>query len=435
LDDLSDIDLNAPPGFVGDLTRWINSQCRYPLEKMAAATAIHAVGCVGGLRYIDGHDNMTSNLFTFCVGGSAVGKEAVQQAFFDIMRVTGLASCTHGTIKSEQEMVRNLIRHQAALYMIDELGTVLRKIQNAAKGGASYLEGVIGLAMSVYSKANGFLPLGGDLKDDTRKALSCELSAARKALDDSGKGAQRVEKLELALDKIDLGLDSPFLSLLGYTTPITFDSLIDFEQATNGFIARAIVCQELDTNPKIKKGFKKQPMAMPLQCTLAALSSDSATKVSIPTENAAIELLDAVNDYFWQMAENEKGRSGLESIPRRGYEICAKVSFILSIPGGVRTVEHVRWAFALAKRDIDTKIKLAYANMSEKESPADALAVKIQKYISRDHGETLAVLQNRCRPASKADVQRIVALMIERGFIVEREEDGNQRKTLKLYIK
>ena len=52
---------------------------------------------------------------------------------------------------------------------------------------------------------------------------------------------------------------------------------------------------------------------------------------------------------------------GLEAIPRRGYELVAKISFILGIGDGVRTDEHVTWAFELIKRDIDRKMKLAFA--------------------------------------------------------------------------
>ena len=78
------------------------------------------------------------------------------QAVSECHAVSGIGAATHGAIKSEQEIMRNIaLRHQAAFYLVDEIGIFLQKIKNAQqRGGAAYLEGVIGLLMSVYSKAS-----------------------------------------------------------------------------------------------------------------------------------------------------------------------------------------------------------------------------------------------------------------------------------------
>src|SRR5690606_25807789 len=117
-------------------------------------------------------DGVTTNLFSFCVAGSRTGKEAIQQAVASILRVAGMAPATHGAIKSEQEIVRNLIRHQAALYIIDEIGIFLQKDKNAqTKGGALCLVGVVGLLMGAYSKADGFMLLTGDAREEMQQML------------------------------------------------------------------------------------------------------------------------------------------------------------------------------------------------------------------------------------------------------------------------
>ncbi|HQT42803.1 MAG TPA: PriCT-2 domain-containing protein, partial [Halothiobacillus sp.] len=177
LSDLSTVDLLRPPGFVGDLSRWINAQCLYPRENLAVAAALQSVSALAGMRFVDELDHITPNLISFCVAGSGTGKEAVQQAYLEVMRAAGIQGAVHGGFKSEQELYRNLIRHQAAFYVVDELGLVLRKLDNAGKkGGAAYLEGIIGTVMSVFSKAKGFLPVTGDLKEEIREALIKELS-------------------------------------------------------------------------------------------------------------------------------------------------------------------------------------------------------------------------------------------------------------------
>src|SRR5690606_14389877 len=146
------------------------------------------------------------------------------------------------------------------------LGLVVRKLDNASKkGGASYLEGIVGMIMSIYSKANGFLPVSGDLKEEIREKIMGELSRIEKRIDnlpadDSSAFAlekleTRKERAETALDTIDQGVDSPYLTMLGYTTPLTFDGLMGYEQATNGFLARAMIFQDLESNPRRKQGF------------------------------------------------------------------------------------------------------------------------------------------------------------------------------------
>ena len=433
--DISGIDLKRPPGFVGQLTQWINNQCLYPRESMAVAAALSAVGCIAGLRNTDDKDGFSTNLFSFCVASSSTGKEAIQQAFAECLRAAGVSGAVHGGIKSEQEIIRNLVRHQAAYYAIDELGLVLRKIKSAtARGGAAYLEGVIGLVMSAYSKANGFMLVSGDVKDDLRKELQSELAAVMKMIDEGrdkgGKQLRRSEQIKHALDNIDSGLERPFLSIIGWTTPVTFNDLVDFEQATNGFISRALIFEDQDSNPKRKEKFKRQPLPIGIQATLANLYSPGSTekpdrveyygdKTRITSTDEALNALDDVYHAFWKMAEDARGTTGLEAIPRRGYELAAKISLILAIPERVRTVEHVRWAYALAKADIERKMKLAFSNMAEKEDPGNSIAAKIQNLISVDHAETMGVLVNRCRPHKREQVEQILSAMVQAGAVEE----------------
>lgn len=439
-DDAAPVDLLRPPGFVGELCDWINNQCLYPRENLSVAASLSAVSALAGMRFVDEMDGMSANLIAFCVAGSGTGKEAVAQSYLEIMRSAGIQGAVHGGFKSEQELYRNLIRHQAALYCVDELGLVLRKLENAGKkGGASYLEGIIGTVMSVYSKANGFLPVTGDLKEEIREMLAKELARIEKRLDDlpadSSSDTKRARldsegtRVRTALDRINDGLDSPYLTILGYTTPVTFNDLMSFEQATNGFMARAMIFTDLETNPKRKKGFRKQAMPDPLQNAIRNLWAPGVydmteaagrvehrgDKTGIPTASDAKGMMDEVYEHFYTMADEHKGKTGLEAIPRRGYELAAKVSLLLAMPGGVRTIEHVRWAFALAKRDVELKVRMAYA--TEHQEADSGLAARVLSLLSKDHGETMGVICNRLRGTTKAQMEAVVAQMVDKGMV------------------
>lgn len=451
------VDVKRPPDFVGELTQWINDQCLYPRENLAVACALTAVSSLAGMRYVDGLDGMSANIIAFGVAGSGTGKEQIMQSYLQILKAANVQSALHGGFKSEQEIMRNLIRHQAAFYCIDELGITLNKLQNASKkGGASYLEGIVGLIMSVYSKANGYLPITGDLKDDIKQKLTLEYAQLEKKLeklaDDSSTEAMRSRledtkaQIEQAIKNVDDGLEKPYLTLLGFTTPITFNELMTFEQATNGFLARAMIFSDLETNPKRKPKFIKRPMSEAMANTLQnlysyghfdAMGAHSARvqclgdKSTLPTDNDAITLLNEVYERFYNLAEQHKATTGLEAIARRGYEIASKISLICAIPSGLRTVEHVRYGYALAMRDVEHKIKLAYSTDNTKTS--DGLAAKVLTIVDKENGETLGVICNRLRGTPKPQVEAILTEMVAKKMI--RAEELIKQSTKQTYFR
>jgi len=454
--DISDIDTLRPPGFVGELTEWINAQCLYPRENLAVAAALCAVSSLAGMRHIDELDDMSANIIAFSVAGSGTGKEAVQQSYLKILKSAGVQGAVHGAFKSEQELMRNLVRHQAAFYSVDEMGIVLRKLENAGKkGGASYLEGIIGQVMSIYSKANGYLPLSGDLKEEIKTIMLRDLAKIDRDLNelpsDSSSDARRTRlerKQKQVIDsvgKINDGLDSPYLTILGYTTPVTFEELMGFEQATNGFLARAMIFTDLETNPKRKKGFKKRRMDDQLENKIRNLYApgrfdmlDSEQRIEftgskdvIPTTDDAQSLLNDVYESFHDLAEEHKDKTGLEAIPRRGYEIASKISLILALPEGVRTPEHIRWAYKLAKYDAERKIKMAYSTDNIESS--DGMAARVLSVISNEHGETLGMICNKLRNTPKEQVLTLLNQMSEKGLIKLEEYKNSRGRLVKKY--
>lgn len=448
---LDSVDLLRPPGFVGELTQWINNQCRYPRENLAVGSALSAVGNIIGMRYTDGYSGASANLFTFCIAASSTGKEAVLQATADIHRFAGLAAACHGTIKSEQEIIRNLIHHQAAIYTIDEVGILLQKIQNASsRGGASYLEGVIGLLMSAYSKADSYMPLSGDVRRDAETMLNKEKAICEAKLSDNenegGIYAARLEQVVHAIKNVDSGLERPFLSMIGYTTPSTFEDLVTKSSVSNGFIGRSILINERESNPRAKRRFIKQEMSEKMQTTLASLYNAGSfdmleqriqfvgKKTIIPSTEDAMTLLDSCLDWIEEYAETHKDVSGLEAAIRRGFEMIIKVSFILATPSGLRTSEHVRWAYAFVHRDINEKTMLAYANENKdsKREGVRVLTARILAHIDNKTGATVATLSNRLRK-SKEDIQKTLDLMEDKVVAVETVAKGNKKTTIKWF--
>ena len=461
--DVAGVDLTCPPGFVGEVAAWVEDQSRRPRRRLAVAAALVGMGNVAGLRYTDDIDGVTCNLFAFCVAGSRTGKESIQQGVAEIHKAAGCKAATHGAIKSEQEILRNLTRHQAAFYLIDEIGIFLQKIANAQKrGGAAYLDGVIGVIMSAYSKADSFMLLSGDLKEDIRQALLKELSSINRRLEEGAEtragvdpqaAARHIAHLETALAGLDNGLERPLLSLMGFTTPVTFDDLVDFQSATNGFIGRSLIFQERDSAPRTKPGFTKRPMPMEMELAIAQvfnngeydMTADPAARaggrieyygprVKVPTEKAAAEMLVAALNWFEDQAVSHTSRTGLEALYLGAYELVSKVSLILAVPGGSRTAEHVRWAFELVRQDVDAKTRLVTANDRQKDDPRLALKSAIANLIDQDDGNTIGVIFTRLRKYQREDVTKALDEMVEAGLASMTDiPAGHRQKATKRY--
>lgn len=444
------VDLLRPPGFVGEVARWIGDQSRRPRGRLAVAGALTAIGNVAGLRYTDDRDGVTTNLFAFCIAGARTGKESTQQAVAEIHRVAGMGLATHGAIKSEQEIVRNLIRNQAALYIVDEVGIFLKKVKNAQeRGGASYLEGVIGMLMAAYSKADSSMLLTGDAREEMQDVLMKEIAQVNKQLEsgiNTAKWENKLLGLQSALARLDKGLDRPFVSVIGFTTPVTFDESVDFYSATNGFIGRALLFNERETVPRSIKRFKRRKMPDSMAATIMQLynagefdaESDGRVeyygdRIEVVTEDQASNMLDDVVDWMEDQAELQKSLTGLESLYLGAYELVSKISLILACPSGVRTAEHVRWAFALVRNDLEAKTRLVTANDRQKDSPDVALHAKIANIIDGD-GEKLGVIYNRLRTVSRADVDAMLESMLKKGTAIKRQlTHARNKKTYDVY--
>jgi len=444
--DITGIDLRRPPGFVGEVAAWIEDQVRYKRETISVGGALVAMGNLVGLKYNDPIGAVTSNLIGFCVAASGTGKDSVLDGVAEIMDVAGLKPATYGAIKSEQEMVRNLVEHQPTFYLIDEIGYLFTKIKSAqTKGGATYLEGIIGIIMSVYSKGNSSLMVSGDVRKEIRKSLLQELGQIEKQLEDGPNKVfeSRKASIEQALGFIEGGIRHPFLSMIGFTTNVNFESTVNFENATNGFIGRSLLFIETKSVPHEKEDFAKRKMPDAMRCTIQQIAAAGSfsmvpagrienygSKVAVPSTDEAVALLKRTSKALHNLAEDASERNGLEALYLRGKELVAKVSFILAAPEGLRTAEHVRWAYALVKNDIETKARTVIGNDRAKEAPEDALFSRLVNLIDHE-GETFGVLVNKLRTYKKEDIEKGLKRLVDKGFLTV-EENIHPRKKIKI---
>lgn len=442
--DIRGVDILRPPGFVGELAEWIDKRNIFYRPRLAVAAALVSIGNLGGLRWQDDITRATANLFAFCVAASATGKDSVINSMTEIHRAAGVAVAVHGEIKSAQEITRNLIRNQAAYYIADEFGEKLSTIIGARRrGGTPYLEAILGDLMKIYSKAGGSLLISGDMKEAMRDIALKEMTRIERRLDSDPSPAleAELEEARAAMRRIDMGIERPFLSLIGFSTPSIFSDLMTFEQATSGFLGRAVLIHEPNTNPLPRDPAEiVYDMPQGVRATLQMIAhggsqseqvdrvEEVAPRRGVMTEPAAAEALRAVQLWTYShLAEDHREKTGLEAVARRSYELIAKVSLILAIPSGVRTMEHVVWATAYALEDIKTKVRAIYAQDSES---THALSATILGVLS-DEPVTLGVICNAyaLRNQPRGDVLDALGQLVDAGRALKGERQDRRSKT------
>lgn len=423
---IEDVDLLRPPGLVGEVAAWIESNNRRSRENLAVASALYAVGSLIGLKYTDDKDNVSTNLFMCCVAGSGTGKEAPQTCISEIFSAAGIAKAKASGVKSEQEILRNLtVRGQASFLVLDELGLILGKIKNAQRtGSASYLEGIPGILMSAHGKANGVLGVSGDMYDYLLSEFGRLLAAENKKQDENESFSQTtINNLETLINNLqhDGGIRNPFLSMIGFTTRTHFDETVTYSTATDGFLRRAFIIIEGDDAPPMKPDFTGAEMPLPLKIKLAGLYSQkdlhervqyNGKKVKVPTTPEAKALLEQATKELDALAR--ECEDGMESLYIGAYENISKVSLILAAGGGLRTVEHVRWAYALTLRDIRFKRSLVKSN--DDLDKGSALVEKIRHFleVAAEDGLTVGRLYNRLRKYKRSDVDSALEWLVEK---------------------
>lgn len=427
-----------PPNLVGRIARWINKRSMYPRENLAVAAALMAVSCAGGMRYRCEDDGIAANLFAFCVAGSGTGKESILQSFTLLMVKSGIVGAVHGSIKSEQEIFRNIIDNQAAFYTVDEIGEMLAKIQGARQrsGSASYLEGIFGALMGIYSKANGIQLITGDAKKALKKDLNNELSVfmQKKANNELENGdLEKIERLKKLIIDADSGIINPYLNILGFTAPTKFSTLLDSDMADNGFFARALIFRELDDNPPYKEEWVKPSDDDEELNAIGNILSNmyhaghtSTGRIEllgdieyIPSTPKAKALFKQIRQDFWEMGEIQKEAEGMVAYTRRGAEMVSRVALILSMADGERNEDHLMWAYEMIKADMKLKIMMTNANTDT--DKGGAIVSRIMTIIGKNYGVTLAVIKNKLKNAKEDALKKAIDHLIDTKRITAKE--------------
>lgn len=459
--ELDDVDLLCPPGSIADLLQYIREKSLFDNKNLAlAATLSVASNVVGRGYHVAGRwDGVTANLITLVVAASATGKESAMGTARELLAYAGIGRACHGRIKSDKDLLDTFAHNQYSNFLIDEFGIFLGRVQNSKHSGASYLEGVIGTIMEVYTKANGVLMVDLSRRESILATIAAGIVKCKRTIEDCGKSspegieashnADYLKRLYSTIND-NAGLVNPWLSMFTTATPATMKSAFTREQVESGFLSRAMVFFEHESNPMPKIGFcppKKIPFDIEARLVsdgfhniddTAGRVDDHRDSVALAMTDEAADFLQRMQGYLFEWAEALKDK-GMTPLARRATEMVVKVC--IAVAGWNRSridIAVVRYAARLVMIDIETKIRKV--EIADKEESSDMLdrgrALKLKILDICQVWASQGEISTRCRSRTikKDDVSAVVKIMLNDGLLEVQEHAPKTGRSTSRYL-
>lgn len=204
--------LSAPNGF-GDVVRQVMDYSMYPCASIAFGTFLTGLSILKAKTHFTPLYSSPA-LYVLNVAISGYGKNDPMTLLQNLFHSIGLGKLTAREMRSHRGIFEHLYDNDSmGLFIIDEIATTLRSIQS--KDAAAHLAGIDKVLLEYYSagaqKGLALGKLSGDRKKDKPDEKSKEII-----------------------------LNNPMLAILGFTTPLQFQSSFNIDSVTRGLFQRFI---------------------------------------------------------------------------------------------------------------------------------------------------------------------------------------------------
>lgn len=359
-----------PPGFVGDLSRFIVSCSRFPSPHLALASSIAFTSALIGRRY-KGPTGFRSNIYVVGLAESGVGK----QITIDIPKaIAGSTAAGDSLVEkivqeepsSVQGLAESLRKYPAAVMILDEFG--------------NQMQDWFGTKAAAYKAeiASALLQLTGAAQGSTWGGRN--------------KAAGRVPSVH-----------SPCLSLYGVSTQSTFWGALNSGKLSDGLLARLLIIDAGTAVPKKVRRPENDKESIPewivsrvedllgksstLGAVFASTLATGETKPGLVVGAQWASGVDDIWENFDQRIRDEAPRIAPEYRPliNRVSEHAAKLALIVAVGCNHRDVVITReiqeWANAVAEYSFRFVLAGADENISDNDRSKEYL--RIRGMISR----------------------------------------------------
>jgi len=364
-------DLLNPPGYVGEVVKYMNSQAIQDQPILHLAAALTFTGTLLG-RKVRTEKNARTNIYCVGLGESGCGKDNARQCIKEIVyccndpKMSGIASVE--ALASDAAVYNFLQLNPSSLFLIDEIGRFLQTTNSAQN---SHLHGVVDVFLKAYSSARTIMP---------------------------GKNYADLKR--------NITINNPNLCIYGTATPDQFYEALTKKSIEEGLIARMLIFEsenpfpdtnddveikkpERDLVEKTKILFHRTTNCNP-QGNVAG--SEFVDPLIIPYTKEAKEMIKIFNKEIQILRKKLEAENKIHSIYNRCGLICEQISLILAcgcqveVEQPIIKPEHVAYAKKLTKHIFDNLHYDAETRISS--SPQEKHVKDVLREI-RKHGKIL----------------------------------------------
>lgn len=405
------VELLKPPGFVGEIVEYMNSQAQRDQPIISVAASLTFAGALMGRRFQD-EEEMRTNIYCMGIGETGCGKENARSCIKRIVeqcndpRISNI--CMVENIASETSIYSALTVEPSPIFLLDEIGIFFKTTQG---NQAAHLAGVPAALLKLFTSSN--IRTSGKSYADTKKQIS---------------------------------INNPNLCVYGTATPEQFFDSLSKENIEQGLISRLLVFESENSRPPAKRRVKKFKPARDLIEKVKHLYN-SPTNCNPQGNIADVEIVDPkivsqteeVEEMFWEfnveidnLIKKLQNEGKLYSIYTRCLEIAKKIALIIAIGDNIYKddqiirPEHADYAIKLSRYLFDS---LYYSVENKISSSVQERNVKKVLQIIRTHGKiNVSDLTRKCQHLKSNERKDILETLKESKLIEEFLEDLNGKK-------
>jgi len=364
-------ELLKPPGYVGEVMEYMNSQAIQDQPILHLAAALTFTGAVLG-RKVRTEKNARTNIYCVGLGESGCGKDNARQCIKEIVyccndpMMAGLA--TVETLASDAAVYNALYAFPSPIFLLDEIGRFLQTTNSAQN---SHLHGVVDVFLKAYSSARTSMP--GKNYADTKRNIS---------------------------------INNPNLCIYGTATPDQFYESLTKKSIEEGLVARMLIFESENPFPDTNDDIEiMKPSGTLIENTRALFhrptncdpkgnlsGTEVVNPLIIPYTKEAKAMVKDFNKEIQMLRQKLESENKIHSIYNRCGLICEQIALILACGcaiGEERPIikpEHVDYGRNLTRHIFDN---LHYDAENRISSSSQEKNVKDVLREIRKHGKIL----------------------------------------------
>ncbi len=413
---LDEVDLYTPPGIAGEICRELELYEQRPIKEIRPLVAFASLSMINHKRSCYGGGKLTFQ--GLGVASSAAGKEAHLTFTKLIMEGVGLADKIASKPKSDKSIYLDVLETEQLLYSFDEAHSFFKQATN--KNAASFEAGMVSVLLEVCTSEKFYLP------SKTRDELLQKYEDIVSKLEDknalSSKQEALLSKSLRLIDRLENGWKDPFLSLVGYSTPINMDIMINEHNIEQGLIGRFIFLRAPEHREKMTWRQIDGPSAELISKLQVILESDE----NIVIDSVAKETLNHVFNFF-ELNEH-LNHPQLGAIYARGTKWVMLTASLLASETNIITDEYILYATKLFMYNIRSCEAVLYGESGLEEAllaKAKSLALRYTSKQGIGRGELASKMTNCCteiahyKKKEKNICHVLIEQLIEDGVIIK----------------